>query len=170
MVKCTCGKCKTCQNREWAKRAREKALSQGLCVCCFKNPVREGKKTCQSCIDSNRKRQLVQLERDPELCRVCRTRLAQEGKRYCTKCQEYSKNWVQNKSKEGYFKKYNKYSAERMQRLYWERKTNNLCVKCGGVLDLNCVICSKCKHKIYLRRLKRNFKYKIKRSVLNEKF
>ena len=53
MVKCTCGVCKTCISREYAKKYRENAIEQGLCIVCFKNPTREGLKTCQYCSDKS---------------------------------------------------------------------------------------------------------------------
>jgi len=53
MVKCTCGVCKICLNREYAKKHRANAIAHGLCVVCFKNSAREGLKTCQECSDKS---------------------------------------------------------------------------------------------------------------------
>jgi len=122
MPKCICGKCKTCLNREWAKRAREKALSQGLCVNCKVNPVREGKKTCQECCDKISNRHKERQKKLKNMCHTCLIRPVIEGKNTCTYCLENSKKWFDKNCADGRYKRYSDTYKKNQRALREKRK------------------------------------------------
>ena len=120
-LKCTCGKCKTCLNREWARHARKKAFAQGLCVNCKSNPVREGKKTCQECCDAAVKRHKERQKKVNNLCHTCLKRPVIEGKNTCFQCLESSKKWFNKNCADGRYRRYAD-TYKKHQRISYEKR------------------------------------------------
>lgn len=70
-------------NAEYLRRLREIAKSNGMCSTCRARPAKEGRKTCQACLDGAEKRKNAALY---VRCQRCWADVRGTGKVYCARC------------------------------------------------------------------------------------
>lgn len=63
-------RCQKCHEKhlEYGRRAKEKALSAGLCRTCLVNQIVEGKSQCQECLDATNQRERDRYQQWREEC------------------------------------------------------------------------------------------------------
>ena len=132
------------ENRKWAK-------SHGLCPRCMKNRLMGEERICPECLadaairnkksreknyGSNHNYYVMDIARLKErgICRGCRKNKVAEGHTYCSGC--LAKKRIRRR------RDYQRETKDFIPRS--ERRSFNLCYRCGDILDSNKGLCQKC--------------------------
>ena len=87
------------KKKEYKRIRREKLRAAGLCLCCGKNPPRDGISLCEACseyMNGKAKERIARLKA-AGLCTYCGKVPPMQGKTYCFSCavrrSEYSRKY-----------------------------------------------------------------------------
>lgn len=112
------------------KLKRERRRNKNLCLRCGKVPPRENKIYCEECFKKDKKydychKNVYYKRKNNSQCTRCGIKINTENGFHCENCKIYTK------------------AKDKI--IYYHNKNNNRCTMCHKTLDIDGVLCSKCK-------------------------
>lgn len=158
------------KNAERMRNSRKKWEEAGLCITCGKNRPESGYKSCKACRE-RRKSYYLKHKKNPEfierlnihhkeqywlckengICTKCHAKDAVAGQSLCADCRE--KAYARRRMLETSEKKEKRSLCKK--RLYYYRKENGLCTKCGKKALQGRCLCQSCR--IYINQYQHGY-------------